>query len=215
MPAPLPAPIVGGMRATSNILILIPAAGASRRMGARDKCLEDVAGQPALRHTACLALSAGGSVLVSLPFDGVRLKGRQAALAGLPVDVVSLPDAGEGMASSLRAGARAALKWRALGLMILLPDMPEVGGDDIRLLLSRFAQAPDHPLRAASVDGMPGHPVIFPARLFPDLERLGGDRGARDVLERNPAVLCPLTGHSAILDLDTPAEWAAWRAGRS
>lgn len=203
------------MTAAHDMLILIPAAGASRRMGAGDKCLEDVAGEPVLRRAARLALSTGARVLVSLPATGPRLAGRLAALVGLTAEVVILPDASEGMAASLRAGARAALEQAAPGMMILLPDMPEITEDDIGLLLSRFMLFPERPLRAASADGQPGHPVIFPARLLPELDGLRGDKGGRELLDRDQVILVPLAGQSAILDLDTPAEWAAWRARRA
>lgn len=200
------------MNAARDLLILIPAAGASRRMGARDKCLEAVAGEPALRRSARLALTTGARVLVSLPAGGRRLAGRQAALAGLPVMTIAVPDADEGMAASLRAGGRVALEQSASGLMILLPDMPEIDEDDILHLATQFKLAPQRPLRATTVEGAPGHPVILPGHLLGALEQLSGDRGARDILQKTPALLCPLAGKRAIRDLDTPAEWDAWRA---
>ncbi len=200
------------MTAVRDLLILIPAAGASRRMGVRDKCLEAVAGEPALRRTARLALSTGARVLVSLPAGGPRLAGRQAALAGLPVMTIAVPDADEGMAASLRAGGRVALEQAVSGLMILLPDMPEIEEEDLRHLAARFRLTPQRPLRAATAEGAPGHPVILPGHLFGALEQLSGDRGARDILQKTPALLCPLAGKRAIRDLDTSAEWDSWRA---
>lgn len=211
MPARSSAPIVAGMTADNDLLILIPSAGASRRMGRRDKCLEMIAGEPALRRAARLALSVSAHVRVSLPADGPRLAGRQQALAGLAVGVLSVPDAGEGMAASLRAGARAALTQSVSGMMILLPDMPEIDEDDIRGLAETFARSPNRPLRAASADGVAGHPVILPKDLLGALALLSGDRGARDILLQHPATLHPLAGNRATLDLDTVEDWDRWR----
>jgi CTP:molybdopterin cytidylyltransferase MocA len=63
---------------------------------------------------------------------------------------------------------------------------------------------------------MPGHPVLFPARLRPALLRLKGDQGARDILrtEADQILPLPLPGSRAVTDLDTPEDWAAWRALR-
>ncbi|MCX8507984.1 MAG: NTP transferase domain-containing protein, partial [Rhodobacteraceae bacterium] len=41
------------------LTILIPAAGAARRMGGRDKLMEPVQGLPILRHVAVLCLTVG------------------------------------------------------------------------------------------------------------------------------------------------------------
>jgi molybdenum cofactor cytidylyltransferase len=200
------------MTGATDLLILIPAAGASRRMGLRDKCLEPVRGEPALRHSARLALATGARVLVTLPADGARLPGRQAALADLAVDLALLADAGEGMAASLRAGAHAAGAQAAQGLMILLPDMPDIGRDDLCAVIATFARNPLLPVRATAAEGTPGHPVILPASLFPDVARLQGDRGARDLFQTHPAVACPLPGDRALTDLDQPDGWDRWHA---
>jgi len=94
--------------------------------------------------------------------------------------------------------------------------MPDVTASDLHLILSLSAQAPGAILRAAGEDGTPGHPVLFPADLVPELRDLSGDTGARDVLQRhkNRVHLVPLADTRALTDLDTPEDWAAWRDSR-
>ena len=72
-------------------------------------------------------------------------------------------------------------------------------------------------VRAVSVDGKPGHPVLFGRRFFEDLGALTGDRGAKVVVKEHPefVVDVPLSGKRALVDLDTPEDWAAWRAEES
>ena len=53
------------------------------------------------------------------------------------------------------------------------------------LLMALSTHDPRAILRAASEDGAPGHPVLFPADLLPELGRLTGDTGAREVLRRH------------------------------
>ncbi|MGB3754105.1 MAG: hypothetical protein WA954_09435, partial [Parerythrobacter sp.] len=67
-------------------------------------------------------------------------------------------------------------------------------------------------VQATAADLTPGQPVIFPRRLFPALAELQGDVGGRAVLTREVVVTVPLAGRRALVDLDTPEEWAAWRA---
>jgi molybdenum cofactor cytidylyltransferase len=56
--------------------------------------------------------------------------------------------------------------------------------------------------------------VLFPADLLPELAALTGDTGAREVLTRHATRvhLVPLKGDRALVDLDTPEDWADWRA---
>ncbi|WP_347309831.1 nucleotidyltransferase family protein [Defluviimonas sp. SAOS-178_SWC] len=194
----------------TDLAILIPAAGASRRMRGSDKLLEEVHGEPALRHTTALAAATGAQVIVTLPSSGPLLPARRAVLMGLGVRVVAIPDAHEGMAASLRAGAHEI--GQAEGLMVLLPDMPEIDGHDLARLIATFAEDPTCPLRATTEDGSEaGHPVIFPRRLMQEMAVLTGDRGGRVVLEGETLRTCALPGRRAVTDLDTPEDWEAWR----
>ena len=155
-------------------------------------------------------MSTGAGVLVTLP---PLPHPRATALDGLDVMQVEVPDAAEGMAASIRAGV-AALPQGTSAVMILPSDMPELDANDMATLLRAHAAAPRAILRGASEDGTPGHPVMFPADLFPALLELSGDQGARPVLRthsgRIDLVTLPL--RHALTDLDTPEAWAEWRA---
>lgn len=191
----------------SGVAILIPAAGASSRMRGADKLLEEVRGQPLLRDRVTLALGTGCAVAVTLPPDSAA---RSSALDGLRVTLLPVPDAATGMSASLRAGAGWAMATGATALMVLLPDLPDLTATDMSLMLQ--ANDSETILRACDMDGTPGHPVILPARLLPELIRITGDTGARDLLRAHPVTPVPLPGHHATTDLDTPEAWAAWRA---
>lgn len=182
-------------------------------MRGRDKLLEEVRGRPLLRDRVAMALGTGAEVFVTLPPDRPL---RRAALEGLRdnprLALTTVADAQTGLSASLRHGALRALEHRADALMILLPDLPDLTEDDITFML----QAYDFKsiLRATSQDGTPGHPVILPARLLDALTGLTGDQGARDILREHPVTLLALPGQQAITDLDTPEDWAAWRAAQ-
>ncbi|MGL4308966.1 MAG: nucleotidyltransferase family protein, partial [Paracoccaceae bacterium] len=160
----------------TGLAVLIPAAGASARMLGRDKLTETIDGQPLLARTARRALSTGAAVIVTLPpDDGLR----SAALAGLDVTMVTVPDATEGVSASFRAGI-SALPHDCVGVLILLADMPDLEAADLAAMLADWRE--NEILRATTADGQPGHPVIFPRACFRDLSALSGDDGARSVI---------------------------------
>lgn len=189
------------------VLILIPAAGASRRMRGRDKLLEEICGTAILRRAALAAAETGEAVLVTLPEGDTT---RRAVLDGVAVARQEI-DAAEGMAASIRAGAMAAAAAGAEALLVMLPDMPEIGTGALLTLLAAWRADPAHPCRAAAADGTPGNPVVIPALLFPALAAVTGDTGAREVLMAEATRSCPLPGRAALIDLDTPEAWAEWR----
>ncbi|WPZ20639.1 nucleotidyltransferase family protein [Sulfitobacter faviae] len=190
--------------------VILLAAGASTRMRGRDKLMEDIGGEPLLRRQARLARGIG-PVTVALPPPPHP---RYTALSGLDITPLPIPDAAEGMGASLRR-AFAALPLDTPAAMVLLADMPALEARD----LARLAAAVDLTgetliWRATTEDGKPGHPIIFAAALFDQLKQLRGDDGGRAVVRAaaDRMQLVPLPGQRARRDLDTPEDWAAWRA---
>ncbi len=210
-----PQPRGGGAQAPERPVVsaVLLAAGASRRMGGRDKLLEPIDGEPLLRRAArALTQSAADEVIVVLRPDDAE---RRAALDGLDVTIAENPGAAEGMASSIRAGL-SAMRPDADAMALAFGDMPEIGPAHIDALIAAFDPGEGRALcRASDQEGRPGHPVLFGRRFFESLSRLAGDEGARDVLKANDEYLVevPTPGRAARIDLDTPEAWAAWRAG--
>ncbi len=193
--------------------ILLPAAGASQRMrGTGDKLLQEVQGRPLLRLVAERACAVAAHVAVTVPPEPGA---RACALRGLRVKQLPVQRASEGLAASLREGALWAMGLGVEALMVILPDMPEITSRDMRALIVAQARCPSRPLRASTEAGTPGHPVILPRDLLPQMLTLSGDEGARSTLTRHPPVLYPLRGARALCDLDTPEAWNAWRATTS
>lgn len=191
--------------------ILILAAGSSSRMRGGDKLLEPVDGVAQLRRIAKAALASGCPVTVALP---PGRPARSACLAGLGVRQICVAHPESGMAASLVAGL-AALPPTA-PVLLLLADLPEITAEDLQAALAAWADTPDRILRGMAADGTPGHPVGFPVDLLPELRRLSGDQGAREVVQRHKArlLMVALPNQHAITDLDTPEDWARWRASR-
>ena len=198
----------------SAVVIAVLAAGASSRMRGGDKLLERVGDEAVLRRQARLAADTGAPVIVAVPVDRPD---RIAALDGLAVTIVMVPDAHLGMSWSLRAALQAARAMdlgSASGFMVLPADMPEFTTDGLRAVIETYASHPECIVRGTASDGQPGHPAIFPPDLWDALEAMTGDQGGKAVIAAHPARvrLALLPGAMAITDLDTPEDWADWRA---
>lgn len=192
------------------IPILILAAGASRRMEGRDKLLEEVRGLPLLRRQVIAALETGCPVYVALP-DTTHP--RAAVIAGLDARLLGLYEACEGLSGTLR-GAVAALP-ACPAFMVFPADLVDLEASDLTTVLDAYRTHPDHLIwRGATQDGQPGHPIIFDATLRPRFADLHGDTGGARIVQslHDRTHLVNLPGQRARLDLDTPQDWAAWRA---
>jgi molybdenum cofactor cytidylyltransferase len=171
--------------APTDVAAVILAAGRSRRMGTTNKLQSDVSGRPMLARVADAALSSPARPVVVVTghdADAVR-----ATLEGRAVRFVHNGRYAEGMGSSLAAGIRA-LGPGLAGALICLGDMPWL------------------PICVPVHAGQRGHPVLFAARYFPELEELRGDSGARQLLAQHADQVCavPVNDPGVILDVDTP-----------
>lgn len=191
--------------------MLILAAGASSRMRGADKLLLHVDGLPQLRRIALQAIATGRPVFVTVPSDNPL---RATALQGLAVTIVAVPDSISGISASLRAGYCAA--GDSAALMILPADLPELDSADLMTVITAYDADPTA-IHRGSAGNQPGHPVVLPKDLLPNLADLSGDQGARGLIdaEQHRVKLCPLPGVHAVLDLDTPEDWVAWQNTRN
>jgi GTP:adenosylcobinamide-phosphate guanylyltransferase len=113
-----------GARTTAILL----AAGQSTRMGAHNKLLLDVGGQPMVRRVAeTLLASRIDSVLAVLGHEHTAIA---EALEGLPLRTVFNPDYAAGQMSSVRAGIEAISEDPA-AIVVALADQPALEPADI------------------------------------------------------------------------------------
>ena len=78
-----------------------------------------------------------------------------------------------------------------------------------------FFNASPHALALVpSYQGGWGNPVLLSRKLFPEIEKLSGDAGARKLLHlhHRDVIEMPVTSDDVLLDLDTPEALAKARA---
>ena len=171
----------GGSRSGRPVLAVVLAAGGSTRMG-RPKQLAELDGRPLLAHVlAAVDAAPVDRVVVALggAADAVL---EQVDLGRAEPLVVEGWAAGMGhvLASTL---AQAGDDWEAV--VVLLGDQPLVPGGAVARVVEAW-RAGAGPVVTATYGGRPGHPKLFDRRLLPDLLRLTGDTGARDLLAAHP-----------------------------
>lgn len=187
---------------------LLLAAGSSRRFGDR-KLLQLLDGKPLIRWTAeALDAVVPDRLLVVVPWDSRELR---EALSGLRVQFVVNPRAEEGMGTSIAAGI-AAVGDSAEAVLVTLADVPFGPALVLPGVVQRFRKG-----RAAIVapryrGDVPGHPVLFARSVFTELSVLDGERGARAVIEHDPARVEVLeVDADPPADVDTPEDLARLR----
>ena len=100
----------------------------------------------------------------------------------------------QGMGTSIAAGVRALTNCDRV--IIMLADMPLVSHTHLnRLIAAKSAAFTRYP------DGSAGCPAIFPRSVFPLLETLNGDRGARSLGLGDAELIAPPQQHQ-LFDID-------------
>jgi molybdenum cofactor cytidylyltransferase len=186
----------------------ILAAGASTRMGTPKQLLE-LDGQPLLLRAVEAALaSPAWPVVVVL---GAHAEKIRPLLARLPVLITENPAWAEGMAASIRAGVTT-LQQFSRGLdaaLIALCDQPAFSAETIVRLVTA-QRASGRSIAAAHYAGRHGAPALFLREHFPTLTSLTGEEGARALLNDDTARIAAVDLPELALDLDTPADVAAF-----
>lgn len=194
---------------------VVPAAGASRRMG-RSKALLELEGDRFVERVV-RALADGGCdpVVVTVAPDDDRVA-TLAAAAG--ADVVVNPDPGDGPLTSLRVVLRTRASEPDVAGVVYLPvDHPLVSPDVVRTLIGRWMEAgpgrdaPPPALALPLHEGERGHPALFGRALFDELLDPALEGGARTVVHRHldRALLVDVDDAGVLADIDTPEAYRA------
>ena len=185
-----------------RLAVLIMAAGESRRFGSC-KLLADIDGKPMLQHSIELAQSTDAS-LIRIVTGRWHQEINQAQRSGLidDIDLIYNPDWQQGLGSSIAIGVSqiASLCDEAL---VLLADQVKVSGEDLKRLRLRDDK---NQIACASYSKTLGPPAIFPAQFFPELQKLSGDKGAKQLLSELTCTDCQIDIPRAAFDIDFPAD---------
>ena len=180
---------------------ILVAAGLSSRMGAVNKLLLPVNGQPMVRHSAKLYLDLGISVCVVLGFEADKVG---AALDGLDVACVHNRIFETGQQSSVRAGLDH-IQLPKAGLFIALADQPFLQGQDIADMCDAFLQSAQDKIFLPDFNGQRGNPILFPGPLVSQIRAQGRVPGCRKFIADHPELVraFPAPNPHFTTDIDT------------
>ena len=161
----------------SRIAAILLAAGRSERFGS-DKLLALVRDEPvALVAAKSLAAIAPGR-LIAVCRAGSDVA---AMLSDLGFEIVTNPDPGRGLSSSLALAIGRAEELNVEAALVALGDMPFVGQAHIRSLLRAFDSAKAS-IVASGRDGTAMPPALFARSHFGALRNVESDSGGRRLL---------------------------------
>jgi molybdenum cofactor cytidylyltransferase len=179
------------------IAAVILAAGAATRMG-RLKQLLDYQGTTFLQHAINQAAIAELSPIVVVVGSDAELV--TASIGSAQVITVCNEAWESGMGSSIAAGIRRLQSFDVAAAAILVADQPLVTAEHLRAMA---ALAHSSKMVAAQYNGALGVPAFFRREMFPALESLPPEAGARHLL-RNSAEVTAYPLPEAAIDVDTP-----------
>ena len=189
----------------ARIAAVVLAAGRSSRMAPRNKLLERVGGEAIVARVAGAAIASGADpVVVVTGFEAERVA---EALTGLNLTIAHNQAFAEGLSTSLKTGLDA-LTRNCDGALILLGDMPEIDGGDLKTLIGAFKTKDS--ICVPAHQGKRGNPILWGASYFPEMRAITGDAGAKPLLARHAAhvIEVPAASPGIFADVDTPSDLA-------
>ncbi|MBI4526391.1 MAG: nucleotidyltransferase family protein [Deltaproteobacteria bacterium] len=180
---------------------IVLAAGAARRLG-EQKLLLDLKGKPVLRWVLEAALGSGLDEIICVT-RGANKTRTEIHLEDIRLRWINNDHADEGQSTSVIAGLKA-VSSNCEAALFLVGDQPLVQIDLINGLIELFRRSKAL-IAAPAFHGQTRNPVLFHRQLFPELLQVSGDRGGKDVIEKNRqrTALLSWDHEQSFLDLDT------------
>lgn len=191
-----------------KVSAVILAAGEGTRIGKQKMLLPWGKATILERVIDNVLLSGVSEVVVILGYKAEEMRSKlEPNLAANPnrnkVKIITNPLFKEGISSSLIRGVESLGK-DCEAIMVVLGDQPQIGPDIMRKLLKSFV-ANDKRIAVPSFKGQKGHPVIMDLKFKPEILRLKGDIGAREVVKSHPEEILEvdISSQEIIRDIDT------------
>lgn len=184
--------------------VIILAAGESSRLG-QPKQLVKFKGKPLLQHSIDLGMSLDFTTKILVL--GAKSKEIKKRINCRDFKAVVNENWQEGVGSSIGKGVSAAIKSenKLDHILILLSDQPFVTKEKIQELIKAHS-ASKNQATFSEYSGTVGVPAIFSNHLFPALERLKGDQGAKKLISSLNLKFGTVAFINGNFDVDTAAD---------
>lgn len=182
-----------------KLYAVILAAGSSKRLGSNKLTLR-INGESVIRKAVSPFVSAGIEEIFVV--TGVNSQDIQKELAGYPVKFIENKEHLLGMSTSVRA-ALPFIK-DAEGVFFHLGDKPFLKEEILYRMADIYRENKGKTI-VPVFQGKKGHPVLIDIKPHENLiESLNGDKGFREIIEKNgDDVICLRGDEGSLLDIDT------------
>lgn len=195
----------------NKVTAVILAAGKSSRMG-QIKQLLPFDNKVLLQHVIdSVQLSIVNTALLILGFQSEEIK-RSIDPKGLKI--IKNNQYLNGMSSSIKSGL-SSLSKDCEAVIFILGDQPLVSVELLNKMVDFYSSSkPD--ILIPTYKNKRGNPVLFSRSMFPELEKLQGDTGGRELFQSHSQLIqyLEVEDSNILLDVDTPADYQSLLEGK-
>ena len=185
--------------------IIVLAAGSSSRLG-QPKQLLQFEEKSLLRRTIETAQKSDCfPIIVVLGANFEKIKSE---IKGLDCEIVFNTDWQTGMSSSIKIGVEKMLELapEISAVIFSLCDQPFIKSEHFNKLVEKFVET-KKPIVASFYNETIGVPALFAKEMFSGLSNLEGDKGAKEIIRKNPESVEKIFLPEAVIDIDTKADF--------
>ena len=190
------------MKPLLSIASVVLAAGLSSRMENKNKLLENLNGIPVLHHV--LNAIEDSDIVETIVVLGHESEKVKSTLKGYELKSVYNALYKSGIGSSIKAGVES-VSGTVDGIVIILGDMPGLTPEILDTLIGNFDPEKGMEICIPVYKNQAGNPVLWSKRFFPELCKLKGDTGGKQLLNEFTEfiVQCPVHLDTILQDIDT------------
>ena len=185
--------------------IIILAAGSSSRFGEPKQLLKFEA-ETLLRRTVESAIKSDCFPVVAVL--GANFEKIKNEVIDLECQIVFNVDWQTGMSSSIKIGVEkmSEIAPNISAVVIALCDQPFIKSEHFNQLVEKFLDV-KKPIIASFYIETFGVPALFAQEMFDDLSKLEGEKGAKEIIRKNPDLVEKLFLTEAEFDIDTQEDF--------
>lgn len=190
------------MKAKSNVVTLIMAAGNSSRFGSPKQLLK-WKNSNLLQHAIETANESNVSkvfVVLGANYDQIL-----EMIDTSSVEVVRNPSWKNGLGNSIAFGVNSVIQEvpKTEGILIMLADQPLIDSDYLNGMIDKFKEGKNQIISTTYKNNKQGVPVIFDKAFFNELIQLNNDDGAKQVIKKHMANVVAVKHDNNCVDIDT------------
>lgn len=185
----------------NKIVIVVLAAGASKRMG-EPKQLLKWGGSTLITHTIQTALKLNSDTIYVVL--GANFKLIKNSITHFPITILNNKNWEQGLGESIAFAAKHIQKssHKPEAILFVLADQPFINVSYLKSMISSFSKEKKQIIASSYQNRKFGVPALFDSYYLDDLSDLKGDFGARHFMQKNESFIKALIPPVKNVDLD-------------